>query len=134
MDIGARAKKQLYRLEMSASGREGHRAVHFPSPSMHIVGLQQRRAVLVHACSQHGLDNSHVAEKGCAHKATTSPHKRKALSFRGCVASPGVLLSQALQRHPERLVHARQASQLNARQRAQHKYKHGAGQLRGHAL
>ena len=94
VNVCARAKKQLDSLDVSAPGRVIQRQVYRPMlPFISVfAGLQQRRAVLFHTCSHHGLEHSHVTKPACTRKATTAPGSLNLLSCRRCVPGPGVLL------------------------------------------
>ena len=60
VQVSTSSTQQLHGLEVPAPGSviQGH--VHYTLPVLD--GLQQRRAMLVHAGCNYGADNSHVAE------------------------------------------------------------------------
>ena len=129
--VCASSKKQFHCLEVPADGSVPKGLIHNTLVNGVVnevpkgTGLQQRRAMLVHAGSHHGANNSDVAKQARPHKATVVVFKLAKVSrTRCCVAAPRVLLSQAAQRDAKGLVHGRQAGQLHRRQVAQHENKH----------
>jgi len=67
--ICARTKKQFNCQDVPASGCPAQGFVNNASLVL-VLGLQQRRAVLVHAGSHHGADDGHVAKRSSTLQAT----------------------------------------------------------------
>ena len=69
----AKVKKQLHRLDVAVLGSKPQGCVHYTL--VVLMGLKQRRAVLVHASIHHGADHCQVTMRSSTHQVRAALHQ-----------------------------------------------------------